>query len=128
MNSTQLPRPASDIRTVLLVDDELSIRSMFRRRLERRTSIRVLDCPSALAALTLLESHVVDLVVSDLQMAGMRGDVFLTEVGRRWPQTRRMLLTAFTDGELVASADFLVFDKTLSPCFVADTIVRLARS
>lgn len=123
----QLLRPASDIRTVLLVDDDAYVRSLFVRRLCRRTSIRIFERSSAIAALTFLESQTVDLVVSDLLMRGLPGDEFLAEVGRRWPETRRLLLTAFTSGELVAYADYPVFDKTLSPKFVCEVIVRLAR-
>ena len=128
MITSKVPRPASDVRTILLVDDAPEIRAVYRRWIERRTSIRVLDVGNAIAALTLLESHPVDLVVSDLLMPGLPGDQFLAEVGRRWPGTRRLLLTGFSSGEMVATADYPVFDKTLSPRFVAEVIVRMARA
>jgi DNA-binding NarL/FixJ family response regulator len=113
----------------LFVDDIPEVRVLYRRRIERRTSIRFLDVGSAIAALTLLENDArVDVLVSDLRMRGLHGDELLEEVGRRWPSIKRVLLTSFSDGEMVATAGYLVLDKTLDSRFIADTIVGLART
>lgn len=118
-----------DFRTVLLVDDSDTLRWMLHKELAKRTSIRVVEATSALAALTLLEQGGIDVVVSDLTMPGLKGDALLNEVGQRWPGVRRLLLTAWATGDRAADAPYPVLPKVGVGAFViVDTIVRLARA
>ncbi|QPF75929.1 response regulator [Roseateles sp. DAIF2] len=82
--------------TILFVDDEPSILSALRR-LFRPEGYRVLLAESATAALALLETEPVDLVVSDMRMPVMDGAQFLEQVRRRWPELVRILLTGYAD-------------------------------
>lgn len=89
--------------SVLLVDDEPSILSAMRRLL------RPLKCQLHLAesgdeGLALLEQQSVDLVISDMRMPQMSGDVFLAHVAERWPDTERMVMTGYTDTQAAIDA------------------------
>lgn len=126
MKNERLAR-RSGTRRVLLVDDYPEYRRLLERRLATRSGIEFLGCDNALAALTLLEEMPCDVVVSDMKMPGLDGKEFLDIVGRKWPDTRRLLLTAHSYGELVAACDFNVLDKGLSTTHIVDTIVRLAK-
>ncbi|MDD5176668.1 MAG: response regulator [Sterolibacterium sp.] len=82
--------------TLLCVDDEQNILSALRR-LFRQDGYRVLTATSGDAGIKLLESEPVDLVISDMRMPEMNGAHFLEQVGRRWPDALRILLTGYAD-------------------------------
>lgn len=82
--------------TVLLVDDEANILSSLRRSL-RREPWRIVTASSPAEALKHVDEAAPALVVSDQQMPGMTGVALLTEVGRRAPQARRVLLTGWPE-------------------------------
>lgn len=91
------------VRTLLLVDDEPSILSSLQRLL-RKEGYRILTAVNGLAALEIMASQEVGVVVSDGLMEGMTGAEFLHEVKIRFPRTARILLTGFTDPEVVMAA------------------------
>jgi CheY-like chemotaxis protein len=80
----ELPIARDTRRTVLVVEDDASVRSMLRRVLER-TGHRVLLAADGEAAALLLHSEIPlpDLVLTDLWMPGMGGQ----ELGR-WIEAR----------------------------------------
>lgn len=94
---------AAPARTLLLVDDEPSILSSLQRLL-RKDGFRILTAQNGLAALEILADQEVGVVVSDGLMEGMTGAEFLHEVKIRFPRTVRILLTGFTDPEVVMAA------------------------
>jgi len=79
----------------MLVDDEPGILSALTRTL-RREGYEILIAASARAALLEMESRVVDLVVSDQKMPGMKGVALLAQIARRWPGTVRILLSGWS--------------------------------
>lgn len=83
--------------TVLCVDDEPNILSALRRLLRGAGIYRMLSAPDGPAALALLETESVDLVLSDMQMPGMDGAELLEQVRKRWPDAERLLLTGHAD-------------------------------
>lgn len=88
---------------MLLVDDEARVLSALRRSL-RRLPIELETAPDAARALERLAAGPpVELVISDQRMPGPTGIALLQEVRRRWPATRRVLLTGW--GGEVAAAD-----------------------
>ena len=89
--------------TVLFVDDEPIILSALRRAF-RNTGYRLLLASSAEEALVLLENEDVDAVVSDMQMPQMNGAEFLEQVFKRWPETKRILLTGHADTKAAIAA------------------------
>lgn len=87
---------------VLFVDDEennlKAFKSTFRRDLD------ILLASSGQEALDLLEREKVHVIISDQRMPGMTGSAFLAIAKERYPETRRMLLTGYSDLEAVISA------------------------
>jgi signal transduction histidine kinase len=82
---------------ILLVDDEVSLRRPIARFLTLRGA-RVLEAEEGLEALTLLESHAVDAVITDLRMPGMDGLELYSELERSSPELAGR--TLFLSGDL----------------------------
>lgn len=88
---------------VLLVDDEPSILSALRRLL-RTPRYEVLTAESGAAALELLASTEVDLIISDMRMPNMSGAEFLARAQTFYPDTMRILLTGYSEIDSVVRA------------------------
>jgi signal transduction histidine kinase len=82
-------------RTILYVDDEVDNRIVFEAALEDR--FRILTAASAEAALALLASETVPVVVADQRMPGATGVDLFGILRLKYPQTRRILLTAYAE-------------------------------
>jgi PAS domain S-box-containing protein len=95
-----MDRANEAIPQVLLVDDEPLILSSYGRTL-RSLEIDVLLAEGPEEGLRVLESQPIDVVIADYRMPGMNGDEFLERVRERWPDTVRMLNTAYADVEVV---------------------------
>lgn len=89
-------------KTVLFVDDDQNVLSSLRRLL-RREPWHILFAKSAREGLDILQSHRVDLVVSDMRMPEMDGAIFLQTVKNAYPHTGRVILTGYADKHTVAS-------------------------
>jgi|SoiMethySBSTD1v2_1073268.scaffolds.fasta_scaffold15134_7 two-component system, NtrC family, response regulator AlgB len=79
---------------VLIVDDEKNVRThvaTYVRSLGHETEV----APDAADALEVLERRAVDVVLSDVRMAGMDGLALLREIRRRWPDVVVVLMTAY---------------------------------
>jgi DNA-binding NtrC family response regulator len=72
--------------------------------------------PSSIHAIRVLEARAHLVVVTDLSMPGPDGSSLLNVIERRWPLTRRILLTAFADAHLVANTPqaHRVVDKSVT--------------
>jgi DNA-binding NtrC family response regulator len=89
--------------TVLFVDDEKSMLSSLEYNLAREP-YRKLFAENAEAALQILAKEPVQVVISDMRMPGMNGLVFLEKVKERYPDTVRLIFSAFTDvPQIIAS-------------------------
>ena len=107
--------------TVLLVDDEPNVTDALKRAL-RREPYEILTAISGAAALELLERHHVDVVISDEQMPGMSGSVFLSAVRKQFPHTIRMILSGQASLEAAVRAinEGEVYRFFLKPCNPVD--------
>lgn len=87
---------------VLLVDDEpealRTLTALLRRDYEIATA------PNALAAMQELSRAACDAVISDERMPGMSGTRFLGYVRRTYPDTARLILTAYSDSDTLLRA------------------------
>jgi DNA-binding NtrC family response regulator len=116
--------------TILVVDDEPNVCASLTQVL-RAQDCRVLEATSPVAALAVMKSEKIDIVISDNLMPGMTGLEFLSLVRDRHPQAIRIMLTghsdlktalgAINDGEL-----YRFLEKPCSPTELRVT-VHLAR-
>ncbi len=107
--------------TILLVDDEPNVTDALKRAL-RREPYEILTAISGAAAQEILERHPVDVVISDEQMPGMSGSVFLSAVRKQFPHTIRMILSGQASLEAAVRAinEGEVYRFFLKPCNPTD--------
>ena len=104
--AAELPAPArspAGERCLLLVDDEAGIRSALVRTL-RRDGYKILTAASGDEALDILALHPVQVIVSDQRMPGMSGTDFLNVASQLYPDTLRIILSGFTDLQVVTDS------------------------
>lgn len=89
--------------TIMLVDDEPAILKALKR-LIRKLKCTIITSDSPLEALDILKESPVDIVISDMKMPEMSGDVFLLEVLKNHPQTERIILSGYADSESIENA------------------------
>lgn len=94
----------AELPKILVVDDEAGILSAMQR-LFHDDPYDVLTSSCGQFALDLLqESGPVQLIISDYRMPGMNGVEFLQQVMKRWPDTRRVILSGFPDSDVLLAA------------------------
>ena len=90
------------IKTVLFVDDEVSILNTLKRLL-RNENYHLLTATSAQQALELLNQYCVNIVVSDMRMPHVGGAEFLEQVKLKHPAVSRMIMSGDADLESVVN-------------------------
>jgi CheY-like chemotaxis protein len=92
--------------TILLVEDEASVRTLAKRILTHR-GYRVLDAADGAIALRLAAGHVgeIDLVVSDLAMPNLGGRGMVEELQELSPGMRVLFMSGFPREEVLNGAD-----------------------
>ena len=98
-----LPAESDESRTLLIVDDEPNIRKALQRLLQEE-GYRVLTAGDAAVGLELLASNRVQVIISDQRMPGMKWTEFLRRAKDLYPDTVRMILTAYADLETLVEA------------------------
>jgi putative two-component system response regulator len=96
MPNDDLTLPDARERTILVVDDDRLVRDLVTRWLARE-GWDCLQAESAEQALTRLESAEVQIVVADITMPGHSGIWLLEQIGKRFPETSVLMLTASSD-------------------------------
>jgi len=89
--------------TILIVDDEKNIRTHLATYV-RSLGHAAETAEDAAAALRTLDRGAVDLVLSDVRMAGMDGLALLREIRRRLPEAVVVLMTAYATVEQAVEA------------------------
>ena len=87
--------PARSEPLVLYVDDESGNRVVFEQSLKSEFNIKTAADPDA--ALKILETDEVAVIVTDMRMPTMSGEELLRIVKERWPRAIRMVVTAYSD-------------------------------
>jgi CheY-like chemotaxis protein len=80
---------------ILVVDDQPEIRGLIGDYLRDIEHYSVADAGSGFEALGLLARRPFDLIISDINMPGMRGFELLGICKKRFPSMRRVLITAY---------------------------------
>ena len=98
MEATSPQRPQ-----LLSVDDEPNILKSIKRTL-RRCDVDVTIANSGKEALEILAGKQFDVIISDMRMPEMTGAEFLAEAYKRQPDSKRILLTGYSDIQSTADA------------------------
>ena len=102
MAKTESAEPAQPVR-VLVVDDEFSIRRLFRTALSS-AGCSVETVGNAREALQVLMQQSFDVMVVDLKMEGMNGLVFLQEALKIWPWMGVVIVSGYVDEQSLPRA------------------------
>jgi len=106
------PQNNNAVKTILLVDDEQSVRSIVVKIL-RRANYKVLEAENGEDAITIAESHPdkIDLLISDMFMPGLRGPEVAQALAPKCPGLRVLFISGYADRDLrsgvPAGANFL---------------------
>ena len=95
-NTAQVPGGGSE--TVLLVEDEESVRQLVRDTLEAR-GYRVLEAENGEAGLETAKQHqgTIDMIITDVVMPGMSGRELAKRVTEARPETKVLYLSGYTE-------------------------------
>lgn len=123
--ASESPGPTT---TVLVVDDEATVRLVVRRMLADG-GYQAVEAHSGEAALGLLEREAqrVTFVITDVMMPGLDGCELGRRIKAKWPRTRILYASAYTPEELFAQGictDDLPF---LRKPFTGDELIRRMR-
>lgn len=89
--------------TLLCVDDEKYVLNSLRRLL-RHQPYKLLTASSGAEGLKMLEAEPVQVVMSDYRMPDISGTEFLSIVKKDFPNTIRLLLSSYPDGQSIRKA------------------------
>lgn len=110
---------------VLLVDDELDFSEMLADLLERR-EMTVRIAVSGEAALSMLASEPIDVVVLDVGMTGMNGIDTLDRIRHRFPDTGVIMLSGHADvASAVEAMSLGAFDYLVKPVQIDELFFRI---
>ena len=113
--------------SILVVDDELSMREFLKILLEKE-GYQVTTAADGKTALALAETHVFDLVISDIRMPGMSGLDLLVRLKQLQTEIGVILITAFASpDDAVAAMKNGAFDYITKP-FNVDEIKTVIRA
>lgn len=87
---------------VVYVDDEIHNLNSFVATFRRDFNVFVAS--SAAEGFKILKNYFVHIVITDQRMPGMSGVEFLTRVSEEYPATTRVLVTGFTDAQVITDA------------------------
>jgi len=114
--------------TILVVDDDESLLQALAI-LVRQLGHRALTAANVSAAVQILDTHEVDLIVTDLRMPGGSGLDLLERTQRDSPETAVILLTAFgTVDTAVQAMQHGAFDFVQKPFDAGEMEVRITRA
>lgn len=113
--------------TVLLADDDENGRKIFRRVLEYE-GFEVIDVSDGRAALEVLQSNHIDLLLTDVMMPGIDGIELLERARALQPDIRAVVMTGYlTDNHVIAAFRNQACDFLSKP-FHVDELLETVRS
>jgi len=106
-------------KNILFVDDEPNVLQGLKRMLHgMRREWHMAFVQSGAAALAAMEQSGFDVVVTDMRMPEMSGDVLLAHIRERYPETVRLVLSGYSDAKLIMGSVQLAhqyISKPVSP-------------
>jgi PAS domain S-box-containing protein len=115
--------------TVLLVEDEPSVRSLVRTTLEAK-GYQLLEATQATEALSIAEKHQgrIHLMLTDLIMPGMSGRLLAQKMADLRPETKVVYMSGYTDDAVVRHGGLGPGMAFLQKPFAPDALARKVRS
>lgn len=114
-------RQSQPVPALLVVDDTPSIRELLIHTLRSLVPYAVIAVTDATAALAVLDTRPIPLLITDYHLTDMRGDELAATVKVTSPTTRVLLITA--DVELDAQAGWANVDRCLIKPFPLHELV-----
>lgn len=116
---------------LLLVDDEIHVVERFSSTIDWMSLgiEHIYKAYSGLEALALLEQFSIDIVITDIRMPGMSGLELVGEIRNRWPKTKCILLSGYSDFNYAKEAivhqteDYLL--KPVTEANLVETVQRV---
>ena len=122
------------MKNVLIVDDEETLLLIIESRFEDyKDQFKVLTACNGKEAIDILESNVVDFVITDLNMPILDGIELLAHMSANYPTTPAIAMTAFSTPDVEAKLEKMgtlrIMDKPVDLDVLAHTVLEgLARS
>ena len=114
--------------TILIVDDEESVRGLLHQRLARE-GYHCQEAGSADQALAQLRSNPAELVLLDIKMPGKSGIELLPEIKADYPDTAVIMATAVTDANIaIQCMKDGAYDYVTKPFNLDEVILSVARA
>ena len=118
----------ASIPRVLFVDDDPNVLEGLKRTLHPMSKVWALEfVTSADAAITLLRSNPVDIIVSDMKMAKMDGAALLRQVNAEYPDIVRMILSGLADQDSILTSVGTIHQFLEKPCDASTLKTALTR-
>lgn len=111
---------------ILVVDDEIAICELSKKLLSSK-GYNVLTAESGQAALKILETNDIDLMLSDVIMPNMDGYKLAAEVREKYPQIKIQLVSGFDDDRKRTKEDQLLYKHLLNKPYVASDLFDAVR-
>ena len=111
---------------ILVVDDEAAICDLSKKLLSSK-GYNVLVAESGQAALKILESNEIDLLLSDVIMPNMDGYKLAAEVRKKYPQIKIQLVSGFDDDRKRTEEDQLLYKHLLHKPYTASNLFIAVR-
>src|SRR3954454_14639216 len=114
--------------TILLVEDEESVRQLVRDTLEAK-GYRVLEAESGEAGLSIAEGHdgKIDLVITDVIMPGIGGRELVKQLAQARPSTKFLYLSGYTEDAIVSEGSLEEGTAFLQKPFSLQSLSRKVR-
>lgn len=112
--------------TILIVEDDPTLRTLLRKILER-SNYSVVAASDAQEALHMASQQVdsIALLVSDIQMPGMKGDELARKLKSLFPNLLILLVSGYSQHRLELEDGWRFIQKPYSPKTIADTICEM---
>lgn len=111
---------------ILVVDDEVAICELSKKLLSSK-GYNVLVANSGEAALKILESNDIDLMVSDVIMPNMDGYKLAAKVREKYPQVKIQLVSGFDDDRKRTKEDEVLYNHLLHKPYTSSGLFEAVR-
>jgi len=128
IRASELPEQIGGSETILLVEDEESVRQLVRETLEAK-GYRVLEAENGEAALHLTthSSDVIDMLITDVVMPGISGRELAARLAASHPHTKVLYLSGYTEDAIVHEGVLEPGTAFLQKPFTLQTLARKVR-